>query len=645
MKNQSSNQILLQILVIFICLSISVFVHGQKSTNFTFPSNHWEKLEQPDSQGWDIEKLFELQQFVNYETNLTGLMIIYNGKILFEFGDTKEVSDLASCRKSVLSIMYGKYIENGIIDLDKTIGELGVDDIVKLSDLEKSATIKDLMTSRSGVYHLSTNTGRNSITPERNSKKPGTYFIYNNWDFNVAGYIFEQQINMNIYDALEKELAKPLQFEDWDKNKQVRDVFGDHWESKYPPYHMWLSTRDMARIGYLMLRNGEWNGEQLVSEDWISKSTSLVTPVKDVKISEPRIAKWDWWKWGYGYMWRVWDKNENIRKELEGAYSATGAWGQYITIIPSLNIVVAAKTKSEYRRGTNKETYLKLIDKLLDSHYDFVVKQNEIKNNIKIVSGKVIDVRMNQNSADFFKYKFEYKGKEYYGWSCTNKNNVGGKTFLISIDSLNPNQSIIDLDYQVGKLTDSRDSKTYRTIHIGEQEWLAENFAYMPYVCKLDSNQCGVWVYGYDGTNAEKAKSTIEYQKYGCLYSWEQAKKLCPEGWHLPTDEDWRVLEEYIGISELNNDSMLNHISWRGENQADQLKKGGQTGFDILFAGWRAGTGKFNNIGIHANFWVDTETSDYGAIERLFNSDSGKAGKYWGNKNCGFSVRYIKDKE
>ena len=46
---------------------------------------------------------------------------------------------------------------------------------------------------------------------------------------------------------------------------------------------------------------------------------------------------------------------------------------------------------------------------------------------------------------------------------------------------------------------------------------------------------------------------------------------------------------------------------------------------------------------IKANSWVDAETSDYGAIERLFNFDSGKIGKYWGNKNCGFSIRYIKD--
>lgn len=193
-----------------------------------------------------------------------------------------------------------------------------------------------------------------------------------------------------------------------------------------------------------------------------------------------------------------------------------------------------------------------------------------------------------------------------------------------------------------GNFTDLRDNKTYKTIIIGEQEWFAENFAYMPFVCDLDSNNCGVWVYNYSGSELEQAKITQEYKNYGCLYSWDQAKKLCPEGWRLPTEEDWIKLEKYIGINGLENDSLLNHISWRGEKHADLLKKGGETGFDILFAGWRAGTGRFNNIGIHANFWVDSETSNYGAIERLFNLNSGKIGKYWGNKNCGFSVRYIK---
>lgn len=224
--------------------------------------------------------------------------------------------------------------------------------------------------------------------------------------------------------------------------------------------------------------------------------------------------------------------------------------------------------------------------------------------------------------------------------------------FITVINKTNAQQTknidqnnLIELTSVSGEFTDNRDSKTYKTVIIGEQEWLAENFAYLPQVCTVDNNECGVWVYGYNGTDIDEAKTTEEYNKYGCLYSWWLAKNLCPKGWHLPTDEEWRELERNIGIVGLENDSLLNHISWRGTNEADYLKKDGQTGFDILFAGWRAGTGIFNNIGIHANFWCDTETSEDGSIERLFNMNSSKIGRYWGNKNCGFSVRYIKDND
>ena len=200
-----------------------------------------------------------------------------------------------------------------------------------------------------------------------------------------------------------------------------------------------------------------------------------------------------------------------------------------------------------------------------------------------------------------------------------------------------------EIQYSTGQFIDGRDGKIYKTVKIGDQIWLAENFAYLPYVCPADANSCGIWVYGYDGTDVEMAKSIPEYQEYGSLYTWHQASNLCPEGWHLPSDEEWQILERNIGIMGLENELLMDHISWRGESEADDLKKGGSTGFDVLFGGWRAGFGKFNNIGIHANFWCDTQTSEQGAIERLFNLESGEIGRYWGNKNCGFSVRYVKD--
>lgn len=191
-----------------------------------------------------------------------------------------------------------------------------------------------------------------------------------------------------------------------------------------------------------------------------------------------------------------------------------------------------------------------------------------------------------------------------------------------------------------GEFTDSRDNQRYKTVKIGEQEWLAENFAYLPYVCPADSANCGVWVYNYSGTDISEAKETREYKKYGGLYSWEAAIELAPEGWHLPCDEEWKGLERQLGIA----DSAIEHATWRGaNNEADRLKEGGNTGFNAVFGGWMTDYGKFNFIGEHANFWSASEVDQKRGVERLLGVRNGRIGRDAGNKGCGFSVRYIKD--
>jgi uncharacterized protein (TIGR02145 family) len=191
-----------------------------------------------------------------------------------------------------------------------------------------------------------------------------------------------------------------------------------------------------------------------------------------------------------------------------------------------------------------------------------------------------------------------------------------------------------------GEFIDSRDNHKYKTVRIGEQEWLAENFAYLPYICPSDAANCGVWVYNYSGTNVSEAKETLEYKKFGGLYSWESAKELAPDGWHLPSDEEWKELERHLGIET----SDIDNKTWRGpNNEANRLKGKGDTGLNVIFGGWMTDYGKFNFIEEHANFWCSTEVDSERGFERLIGANNGKIGRDAGNKGCGFSVRYIKD--
>jgi CubicO group peptidase (beta-lactamase class C family) len=323
-----------------------------------YPDSAWQMIQDPGAEGWNTLKLRLLKQFIIDSTNATGVVIIQHGEELFHYGNIRELSYVAGCRQSILSMLYGPFVKAGKINLNTTIGQLGIDDTGGLLDIEKKATIQDIISGRSGVYHQASNKGDGSfLAPVRGTVQPGTMWLDNNWDFNVAGYILEQQTGMNIYDLVDSMFARPLQMQDWDRNAQKKE--GDSSKSKYLAYHMWLSTRDMARIGYLMLCNGKWKNQQLIPPDWVKISTSVITSHKEAVQSKTAVNHF-----AFGYMWRVWDEPYD-KGIYEGAYTATGQFGQFITVIPKLDMVIALKTNSLYGRETSLAHYLKLLDKLV----------------------------------------------------------------------------------------------------------------------------------------------------------------------------------------------------------------------------------------------------------------------------------------
>ena len=195
------------------------------------------------------------------------MFVSVGGRSLFEYGDVTHLSYLASVRKSVLAMLYGKYVENGTIRLETTLKDLQFTDVDGLLPRELEATVEHLITARSGVYHPASNAGDDTgSAPPRGSQQPGSYYLYNNWDFNAAGAVFEKLTGRDIYDALESDLARPIGMQDFDARAQEKT--GDPKRSRHLAYHMFFSTRDMARIGLLMLRDGNWNGQQVVPRAW-----------------------------------------------------------------------------------------------------------------------------------------------------------------------------------------------------------------------------------------------------------------------------------------------------------------------------------------------------------------------------------------
>jgi CubicO group peptidase (beta-lactamase class C family) len=349
--------------LLFICLlyPFSAIAQTSRPSNNSFPiypDSTWDRIINPGDYGWDNDKLKQLRSFIIDSAHTTGFIVIQSGKVLVDYGDVQELSYLASCRKSVLSMLYGPFIANGKIKLNTTIEQLALNDVGGLLPVETKATIKDLLTARSGVYHAASNEGdASSMAPKRGSVKPGSFWLYNNWDFNIAGYILEQQTGKSIYELIDSVLADPLHMQDW--KKEVQRKTGDTTKSKYLAYHMWFSTRDMARLGYLMLRKGKWKSRQVLPENWVATTTLPVTTYK-----EAALNKTAYFHFGYGYLWWVWDAPYN-KGVYEGAYTASGAFGQFITVLPKLDLVIAHKTKYEYERQVPTELYLKILDKLV----------------------------------------------------------------------------------------------------------------------------------------------------------------------------------------------------------------------------------------------------------------------------------------
>ena len=327
-------------------------------TTGVFPGAEWERASSPEAAGFSSTRLAGVREAVK-QLGTTGMVVVSGGRIVLECGDVAEVSHIASVRKSVLAMLFGKYVENGTIKLAKTLADLKVTDHGGLSPQELEATVADLLAARSGVYHPASNGGDDlADAPPRGSKRHGTYFLYNNWDFNALGTIFEQETGRNIYDALETDLARPIGMQDFRRERQEKS--GDLTQSIHPAYHMHFSTRDMARIGYLMLRGGRWVRQQVVPGDWVKRAVTVSTPNTEMNPVQYRDGPF-----GYGLLWWVFDGRFDA-EGYAGGYTAIGVGGQFITVLPRLDLVVAHKVKmTPAAQPVSTGQYFTIVDALV----------------------------------------------------------------------------------------------------------------------------------------------------------------------------------------------------------------------------------------------------------------------------------------
>ena len=319
-------------------------------TNPELINTTWEQIDNPDSVGWSSEKLREACEY-SQTIQTAAVMIIYRGKVLYHWGEIDRKFWVHSIRKPFLSALYGIHVDEGNIDLSKTMLELGINDYpYQLTPTEKTATVRMLLQSRSGIYiEAACETQEAKDTrPPRGSHLPGTFFYYNNWDFNAAGTVFQQEAAVTIHEEYKNRIADPIGMEDFESN----DVYYEYEPvSMHPCYKFRMTALDMARFGLLYLRDGLWDGKRIISEEWIKESTTAYSDLGDTG--------------GYGYMWAVSLNGKPGDNIPDSFYYHSGYGGHLLMIFPKLDLVIVHRVNTDI--GHNVEDEFELVGRILDA--------------------------------------------------------------------------------------------------------------------------------------------------------------------------------------------------------------------------------------------------------------------------------------
>ncbi|CAE6877435.1 hypothetical protein R69608_01531 [Paraburkholderia nemoris] len=308
----------------------SISFAGQSSDAIDWPGAEWDRIT-PEQAGWSADALAQAHGYAQSIGTAT-LVIVHRGRMLDSLGDIARKLQVNSVRKSLLSALIGIAVAEKKIDPDASLASLNIDDTPPgLTDAEKEATVRQLLQARSGVYHpaLYETVGEKRLRPARGSHPPGTFWYYNNWDFNVLGAIYERAVGASIFESFRQRIASPIGMQDY-RPQGGRYVRGP--ESMYPAYLFHLSARDLARFGLLYLRSGQWNNEAIVPASWVSESTRAW--------SENHLHS------GYGYLWwtGLADRRTAVMDLPPGGFWADGHGGQFVVVDPVNDIVVVHQT-------------------------------------------------------------------------------------------------------------------------------------------------------------------------------------------------------------------------------------------------------------------------------------------------------------
>ena len=323
----------MKVLYILLFIGLCHSTTGQDRLSY-FPKESW-RTDSPENQGLDEKKI---QSFIGQlrtgkiQRPISSFLVVKNGYLIVEefFGrhNSGQAHTMQSVTKSITSTLVGVAIQNGHIDnLDQAVISFfpEYDQINNLDKRKKKMNLRHALTMQTGqawtgeshLGALNSYSGDKMkyVLDYKMETDPGKKWYYNSGIAILLGGLLQNATGMNTEEFAQEYLFKPLGIE------------GAYWQWGHRgiPHTgggLFLKPSDMARIGYLYLRDGCWDGEQILPEGWVAEATTRHVDYAETIADIPA---------GYGYMWWIVPGLEKNQDDISMAY---GHWGQFIFIIP-----------------------------------------------------------------------------------------------------------------------------------------------------------------------------------------------------------------------------------------------------------------------------------------------------------------------
>ena len=303
---------------------------GPSTETSYFPTVEW-LSSTPEEQGIDSAILADgLLAIRQKNLNIHSLFIVRNGSVILDAYfypyDGKTVHEFASVTKSIMTTLIAIAADQGKLDLDQPMLSFFPDrEIANVDARKERITVRHLASMSSGLESMGFEQDEGTLTEMRASEdwiqfaldrkvvsEPGTHFVYDSPGMHLLSAILQEATGMSALEFARQNLFEPLGIGEvlWDTDPQG---FNHGWGD------LFLNPLDAAKIGYLWLNKGMWEGKQIVSSEWVEDSVKM--QIKTGLADD------------YGYGWWIMQGDEE-------AYAAIGRGGQRIQVYPQLNIVI-----------------------------------------------------------------------------------------------------------------------------------------------------------------------------------------------------------------------------------------------------------------------------------------------------------------